>query len=1848
MQSHTPHNQDRRLETDMSHKTIIFILSAPEGGGKELGAGLKKYLQESMRESAGEYQNIKSKNNTQDFNDDGLTDIHTHNDAQSNSVHSSPTNRVIFPPSASSERSADLTNFINDLTDHLGLDARKPAHIDEAYQTGPKMRAQRLLARKILFNYPSTSFPMVCYHEANPLLVPFWKATLKDTDFNAKFILLNSNPRQVVDKLVTTLHKTNISDRTQTNQENPKENAEEDAKQTILWAQSILHSLQFTGKHSLLVSYPKFLSDPHDILTKIIPHLSLDDNIAPKRVSKTNPSLNASLNGILSPVMSDLAYTDSDVMQDETFPDFIKSLYKTLNERNFDNPDDKKLKSALGDVLAPYEEFAFLLKNIVDIETNNKTLNQKIDSNINKLKSDEGKTNRLEQKADNLENEKKSLELEKTRLSKTIETLTHDLQQLKQSNNEEMGSLSEKNQDLQAIIKDNETSIGNLQKLLEENRTHFEKQNQTLTLENIRLGEEVKAKQDQIAQSKKDNSHDRQRFNIERAALLKDFEKREAEQKTLMMTLVDKLAELKNTPDELEFDTTHLFKSNNLDDEGLNKKEDKNLNSDNLALNEFFDNTNTDQFSIAQQVTAAQSAQLEAIEQQRLALEAENNRLQEHSKILEQQLLDKESSLAHYVLEHDSKEEEIKALKSSTSWKVSAPIRGAKNIVKQPKTTVKSGLKSSVRVASRVTSLPSRGKNWLKGGLYTSLPFIFSRTASYQSWKSAKAKSTPKKNYKIVPQIDASNEGNNKTQPDREPTQEVDPLSLGLDGYIPLTEDHSLHTKKKKAKAIAFYLPQYHEIPENDEWWGKGFTEWTNVKKATPQFEGHYQPHKPGELGYYHLLNDENILHRQTQLAKAHGIHGFAFYFYWFAGKRLLEAPLQRYLQDKTIDFPFCLCWANENWSRRWNGEENDILMAQRHSPEDDFNFISYLAQYLKDPRYIKIDGKPVIIVYRPSTLPSAKETANRWRTWCRENGIGEIYLAYTQSFDKISPTLINFDAAIEFPPNNHGLIGTPDLLKTTNKDFVGKLFDWQDLVKRSENYPQTPYPTFRGVTPSWDNTARRNNAGTVLLNSHPSDYYQWLKNAVTDTRRRFNNPDEQLVFINAWNEWAEGAHLEPDEKHGYAWLEASKRALIEDPKNDDHQQTSPNAPLLTDQPGTTEKKILIVTHDLYRHGAQFLSLNFARVLKENYGYSVHIIACKDGPLKNHFKQYGDLTIIEESESEESRNYKLSLIKDKGYANAFVNSSASGWISPLLNNHGIKFIGLVHEMQSIIKTMNLENNLKAFNDHAERVIFPASIVKEQATQFIDRLDWKSSRILSQGIYKQEGYSNKAEQETARKTILKTHNIPDTAFIVLGVGFADHRKGIDSFLDMAVNAINENKDCHFIWVGDIAQDMQAQVDSIITKAGKAKENIHLTGFQSQTRSYYLASDLFALTSREDPFPSTALESLNAATPVIMFKGTGGIEDLSTNDFVTAIDNHNQNNNGNSNPAPFIAALRPYLDDRALSNQQGMTALAYIRENFGFVSYVGDLLEELDLTAPKVSAIIPNYNYGKHLNTRIKSVINQTIPPREIIFLDDASTDNSLELAYDLLGKSGINHKIIKNIENSGNVFMQWKKGIDLARSPISWIAEADDWADENFIETLTPYFKSPQTVIAYSESRQIDESGAIIAPDYQYYVQDISPTKWQQNFKGNGPQEVATALNVKNTIPNVSGVLFKTENLKKFLHKNINFKENFRAAGDWYIYVNLLREGELCFDAKPLNYHRRHENSVTISQFEISDLKEIADMQDYIMREFNLGTEHKQAAQSYLQHLISHFNMKDDYSLEALKAATQGDGSHLTV
>lgn len=356
-----------------------------------------------------------------------------------------------------------------------------------------------------------------------------------------------------------------------------------------------------------------------------------------------------------------------------------------------------------------------------------------------------------------------------------------------------------------------------------------------------------------------------------------------------------------------------------------------------------------------------------------------------------------------------------------------------------------------------------------------------------------------------------------------------------------------------RPRVVAFHLPQFHPIPENDQWWGKGFTEWTNVVKARPRFPWHYQPHLPADLGFYDLRLPEARI-AQADLAREYGIGGFCYYHYWFNGQRLLERPVNEILSSGSPDFPFCLCWANGSWTRTWVGTDRDVLIEQEYSPADDRAHVKWLAKVWEDDRYIRVGGRPLFLIYWASNLPEPEKTVDRLRTEARNAGVGELFLCHVEA----QPTEYGqmrrwgFDASVEFQPD-WGRLGEPvgrDCLTKLARRLPGfdtpyfydKVYDYAEVVQRMLHKPEPEYLRFPCVTPMWDNSARRKTMATILRGSTPELYELWLKKRLRSIAER--PADNQIVFINAWNEWAEGSHLEPCQRWGRQYLEATRRAL--------------------------------------------------------------------------------------------------------------------------------------------------------------------------------------------------------------------------------------------------------------------------------------------------------------------------------------------------------------------------------------------------------------------------------------------------------------------------------------------------------------------------------------------------------------------------------------------------------------------------------------------------------------------------------------------------------------------------------
>lgn len=362
-------------------------------------------------------------------------------------------------------------------------------------------------------------------------------------------------------------------------------------------------------------------------------------------------------------------------------------------------------------------------------------------------------------------------------------------------------------------------------------------------------------------------------------------------------------------------------------------------------------------------------------------------------------------------------------------------------------------------------------------------------------------------------------------------------------------------------KTIAFYLPQFHTIPENDKWWGEGFTEWNNVRKAEPLFQGHKQPRIPYNDNYYDLSRKETLMW-QAELANRYSVYGMCFYHYWFHGKLLLEKPSEMLLENKDINMRFCFSWANEPWARTWDGKAHHVLMPQEYGGETDWKeHFDYLLPFFKDERYIKVDNCPMFLIYKPASIPCANEMMECWNRWAADKGFDGIHFVETLRDGYTDKRQLPFKARVEFEPMRTNFQQPPVILnykrlrrrvvKAFNTLFhtrflLNKPFAFSEVARRSLSL-ESPEGTYGGVFAGWDNTPRRGLAATIVLPPTKEEFKDYLRKKEEQTREVYHT---DFVFINAWNEWAEGTVLEPEARNGYAYLEAIKEINDEENSN--------------------------------------------------------------------------------------------------------------------------------------------------------------------------------------------------------------------------------------------------------------------------------------------------------------------------------------------------------------------------------------------------------------------------------------------------------------------------------------------------------------------------------------------------------------------------------------------------------------------------------------------------------------------------------------------------------------------------
>jgi glycosyltransferase involved in cell wall biosynthesis len=1083
---------------------------------------------------------------------------------------------------------------------------------------------------------------------------------------------------------------------------------------------------------------------------------------------------------------------------------------------------------------------------------------------------------------------------------------------------------------------------------------------------------------------------------------------------------------------------------------------------------------------------------------------------------------------------------ELVRMTRSNSWRLTTPLRHLRRSAANLPARALDRLGRLGRRTWRRLPLSGRTKQRLREFCFTRLPWVFRWTASYREWRSlrdtvtrATAGSQPIPGATATPQRPAG------TQP--------------LLGAPDPAGRHAPAAPPENLRVIAMHLPQFHRIPENDAWWGEGFTEWTNVRRARPLFRGHAQPEVPHpDIGYYDLL-EPGVLERQAEMARQYGIHGFCYYHYWFDGRRLLEQPLERLLATGRPDFPFCLCWANENWTRAWDGLDREVLVAQRHTPESDARFIRDLIPFLRDHRYIRVEGRPLVAVYRAALLPDPARTAATWRQICRAEGIGEIHLAAVRSFDKRDPREFGFDAAIQFPPlltpaRDH----STDPAVGAEKTFRGSLFEYEDAMRHALAEATPGYTLYRGVMPAWDNTPRRQERGTAWINASPERYGRWLRETVALMGRE-QPPERRLVFVNAWNEWAEGAHLEPDVQRGYRHLEETAAVLGIAPT------PRPAAP------ADDEFRLLVISHDAHLAGAQMVTLRTVQQWRRAGLEGVRIVCVGDGVLRPAFAAAYPTTVLEDLPDEASRRRALLACADFAgrpptvvYSSTVVNGPVLEWIRGL----GMPIVTHAHELQKSIERWAPGAIMEATCRVTDLFMAAAPAIRDN---LVERhgIDPALVHVVPAHI----DCDLEPPPAAAVAEVRRSWNAGPEQVVVFGCGTTDWRKGPDLFCEIAARALAAQPNLRFAWAGG---DADYHRDWLADRG--LADKVQFLGTRGDVRHLLHAADLFLLSSREDPMPLVALEAAATGLPVVCFAGAGDIPTFVGDDAGVVVPMEDV--------AAATAAILALAGDPERRRRVGGTAAARVRaahdsrvvaaKTLALLRQVaaGPQAPTAPLPGPLVSVIVPNYQHADYLPQRLESIVAQDVSDIEIILLDDCSADGSRDI-LEAFVQSEPRARLISNATNSGSAFRQWRKGLGLARGRYIWIAESDDAARPGFLPTLVGLLdRHPEAVLAYCQSEMIDERGRSLGLPLDWTA-DLSPDRWRKPYLAAGRDELAMALVHKNTIPNVSAVVFRnTPDLAAAIESDM------RLCGDWLAYVRLCGRGDVAYSPEPLNLWRQ--------------------------------------------------------------------------
>lgn len=987
---------------------------------------------------------------------------------------------------------------------------------------------------------------------------------------------------------------------------------------------------------------------------------------------------------------------------------------------------------------------------------------------------------------------------------------------------------------------------------------------------------------------------------------------------------------------------------------------------------------------------------------------------------------------------------------------------------------------------------------------------------------------------KLALKLMASGSATTKSEPESSNVHKKSEISM------PLSEA-SLQT-------LAFYLPQFHRIPENDKFWGAGFTEWKNVQRARPHFDPHRQPRIPSELGYYDLSEPADVFPKQVELAKGHGLDGFAFHYYWFDGKPIMDGPIEHWFQNKSLEFGFLINWANENWTRRWDGLENEVLLRQNHTPEDDLKFISHVSRFFEDPRYVRLNGRPVLMIYRPMLFPDPRETITRFRNWYREHTGGDLHITVGLSFEQINPYSIGADSAVEYPPNQIPLREVSSEKSDLAKNFKGRIHEFRDLAESAGQVVEGHGLRFKTVVPGWDNTPRKVLNATVYDQFEAKKFMEWTEKVVLGALTQEPKHIDKLVFINAWNEWAEGAFMEPDLENG-----RSKLVAFDSGSNRAKQ-------LVRLEEKSASNFITVVTHDCNPNGAQQLALSMVRIFTQDFGMNVEVLALGGGPLENVFRESAHTFQLLDKESFPDLRAAASGLRGSA---AVVNSAASYPILDHLSAVGINTVTLVHELETYLRPIHEQGGTDSIVRNSLRVVFPHEVVSQRFNNFSE-VPTNKKQILHQGAYRRVSPPTLESKNRAREAL----EIDPADKVILASGYGDLRKGFDLFLAVAEDVVAMDPAHLFVWVGGVEN---IRLLSRLSKLGQRR--VRVLGHRDDPTEAYLAADAFVLTSRDDPFPSVVMEAIQSELPVYGFD-CGGSTDLirESGGYVCEVGDVK---------SLAMAILEETADHhfatQAVSTPELLEIANYTK--FSMRRYAGKILDLLGAKYPKVSVVVPVYNQASWIRETLDSIANQVIPVLELLIFDDCSNDGSVHQILDFAHHSQIPVRIFTSRENTGSPAWSWTHATEIATGDFIWIVEGDDVAEKDFLSSVMPLFESHEVVFSASASSIINEFGEINVFGNADFLSDTVFGYAAQSFVLDSKAALEGGYAFKNPILNVASVVFREEVLQLALERCWEDLKTLKKSQDWRLYIEMLTLGRIAYHPSPKIRHRRHPSSV---------------------------------------------------------------------